>query len=179
MQPTNEWQFIIALLSFFVLVSISLNLIILNKLVKAKAQLNAPSFDIDAFPSLIATNFYSRGKITTEITTPTALVFLATNCPKCKTKLPILEQLQIQTQENGVNLQIILHDQMKNIESFFNGSPLIEAIWQLSYSDYKMINSHELSPAYLFINELNEVEGQGSIDDDNWRFFQQQIMDES
>ena len=178
MQLTEEWQYIIILLAFFTFVNISLNIVMLKKFVKAKEQLDAPSFNIETFPSLQAMELHTKKHIYTDINIPSALIFLATNCPKCKSKITMLEKLAVHAQLNGVSLHILLHEQMENIGSFFAQSTLTRLIWQLNYSDYKSVNPHEISPAYLFINENSEVEGQGMIDDENWRYFKQQILGE-
>lgn len=178
MQLNEQWQWVIALLAFFIMLSLSLNIIIIKYLVNAKEQLNAAIFDIDTFPSFFAAQLYTNQSIRTDINTPSALVFLATNCPKCKSKIPVLELLALNAEKQGVSLRIIVHEHMKNITSFFNHTELKKYIWLLDYTDYKVINPREVSPSYIFVNELNEVEGQGMIDDDNWDYFKHQILGE-
>ncbi len=176
MQLNESWQWIIALLSLFTLLSLSLNVMIIKKIVSSEKQLNMPSFELDIFPVFEVSQLHTNKFISTDINSPTVLIFLATNCPKCKGKIKMLENLVLHSESQGVSLRIIVHEQMKSIELFFNHTQLTNIIWKLNYTDYKEINPHEISPAYLFVNELSEVEGQGIIDDDNWQHFQQQIL---
>lgn len=179
MQLNESWQWIIALLSLFTLLSLSLNVVIIKKIVNSEKQLNMPSFELDMFPVFQAGQLHTNDFINTDVNSPTVLIFLATNCPKCKGKIKTLENLVLHSESQGVSLRIIVHEQMKGIASFFNHTQLTSIIWKLNYADYKVINPHEISPAYLFVNELSEIEGQGMIDDDNWQHFQQQILGES
>lgn len=170
------WQIIITALAFFTLLSLMLNIIIIKKLMDAKNQLSAPTFNISTFPIIPANVLSDNSSIEIKIHTPSALVFLATNCPKCKSKIEKIEKLTSNAHKQGVTLKVIIHDQMVDIERFFINSSLIKDIWQLNFDDYKAINPLEISPAYLFVNEQSEIEGQGMVDDENWHYFEQQLL---
>lgn len=170
------WQVIITVLAFFTLLILILNIIIIKKLMDAKNQLSAPTFNLSTFPTISAILLLDHSPIEIKIHTPSALVFLATNCPKCKSKIEKIEKLTSSAHKQGVALKIIIHDQMVDIERFFNNSSLIKDIWQLNFDDYKAINPLEISPAYLFVNEQSEIEGQGMVDDESWYYFEQQLL---
>ncbi|CAM4332533.1 redoxin domain-containing protein [Pseudoalteromonas ostreae] len=170
------WQVIITALAFFTLLSLILNIIIIKKLMDAKNQLSAPTFNLSTFPAISAISLLDHSSIETKIHTPSALIFLATNCPKCKSKIEKIEKMTSSAHKQGVAVKIIIHNQMSDIERFFNRSSLIKDIWQLSFDDYRTINPLEISPAYLFVNEKSEIEGQGMVDDESWHYFEQQIL---
>lgn len=176
MHINTIWQVIITGLAFFTLLSLILNIIIIKKLMDAKNQLSAPTFNLSTFPITSAISLWDHSSLETKIETPSALIFLATNCPKCKSKIKKIEKLISIAHKQGVAVKIVIHNKMINIDKFFNNSSLIKDIWQLNFEDYKAINPQEISPAYLFVNEQREVEGQGMVDDENWHYFEQQLL---
>ncbi len=108
----------------------------------------------------------------------TALVFLATNCPKCKSKLGHLSQLIPKAQLHGVDVRIVLHQHMPSPERFFEKTDLLAQVAWLTKDDYLLLNAKEVSPGYLFVNEQGFIDAQGMLGDENWLFFASQVNEE-
>ncbi|NOU52488.1 redoxin domain-containing protein [Pseudoalteromonas sp. JBTF-M23] len=175
----QEMQIILLIIASLTLISISLNIVIITTLVKSRKSRESASFDLELFPKVNAKSFSKKTGNEIENQKNKVIIFLATNCPKCKSKLKTIEKVVKKSQTLDLPVYILLHENMKNIDKFFTDTALLDHIWLLDYNEYKEINPHEISPGYLFVNEEDLVEGHGMIDDENWRYFHGQIMQEA
>ena len=115
----------------------------------------------------------------TEVVSDKVLIFLQTNCPKCKSKLSRVVKIIERAAQAQVDVKIVLYGSETSIERFVGQHDLKSNILQLSQGDYLNLNPRQISPAYMFVNEQNEIEAQGMIDDENWQYFYQNIINVS
>ncbi|MEM9340688.1 MAG: redoxin domain-containing protein [Bacteroidota bacterium] len=107
------------------------------------------------------------------------LVFLASKCPKCKSKLPEMAKVLDKIGPLGVSLWIITRETRKQMKKFIDDAGLMEVVLKVDEETYDFLNPQGMSPYYLFISNENVLEAEGQIGDENWLNFLQQIGHEA
>ncbi|MCV2885685.1 hypothetical protein OE749_13385 [Aestuariibacter sp. AA17] len=173
----NELLILLAIISSLTALNLALNVKLIRHFLHHEEAPMQRIIEDEEFPVLTATQLSSDAPLAIPRQhVDTAAVFLQTNCPKCKSKLPMLEQMILRSDDANVTIQILVHDQMPKLDKFFQSSSLQPHIAVLSYQDYLRINRHEVSPAYVFISEQKTIEAQGLVGDDGWRYFEDNVL---
>lgn len=168
---------IITLLSLLSLVSLAMNIKVVKILMMHKENGPIELLSDSIIPDVEGVNYATLNPIYLgKQNKPVVLLFLATNCPKCKSKLSKIEKLIQHIHAEELQVLIALHESNIEVDQFTHGHELANNIIHLSLDDYLRLNAHQISPAYLFINEESEIEGQGMIGDEDWNFFASQIL---
>ena len=165
--------FLLAVTFINLLINIKLVKVILN--LKSDASVNL--LEDSSLPMVSGYNFDSKESLTVNnIESDKVLVFLQTNCPKCKSKLKHFETIISNAAEANVDVKIVLSENEAAIDRFIGKYDLKKYVLHMKRDDYLHLNPHQISPAYMFVNAENEIEVQGMIDDDNWQYFNQNII---
>lgn len=106
---------------------------------------------------------------------PTVLLFLSSQCPSCKEKLPHIEELCKVVKEVGVRLKLISNESKVRLNQFLKGSLLRENVLLVKRGVYKQLNPSQASPFYLFIDHESQLEAFGTIGDEDWQSFVKQV----
>ena len=106
------------------------------------------------------------------------LVFLSSKCDKCKSKLPQLQEAIGKTHNLGVMIRIVSMEKRWRIKKFLRHQTLLEATLHLDKEGYASLNPLNASPAYLFVDPENRVQAEGTIGDENWLTFLEQLDEE-
>ena len=106
---------------------------------------------------------------------PTVLVFLSSKCPVCREKIPEIESIYTKSGDAGVALHLITKESKSRIRNFFSDSKLLAAILFISNTGYKALNPTQASPYYLFIDHEQRLQACGTIGDENWQSFVEQM----
>jgi hypothetical protein len=128
-------------------------------------EINVSSLNNDKEISLIEGN---KAKV---------LLFLSSGCPKCKEKLPEIEPIIDLLPEAGLDMFFIGYESRKKINKFLALSPLSKKTFIANSKSYKKLNPNYNSPSYIFTNHSSEIEALGTIGDENWLSFIQQMQD--
>ncbi|WP_102794633.1 hypothetical protein [Bowmanella denitrificans] len=105
------------------------------------------------------------------------LLFLSSRCDKCREKLPQLSTLPPLAEQAGVRLWLLSTEPDKRLRRFLTDSPLIDHLLKLDKKAYQSLNPSWSSPFYLFIDHAGYLQAAGTIGDEDWQSFMQQ-MDE-
>lgn len=106
----------------------------------------------------------------------TALLFLASRCPKCKQKLAELPALLQLAQGSGLEIKLITTERARPYQRFLADQQLERHGVRVRQPDYLQLNPQQISPAYLFIDQQGQVEATGLIGDENWLLFCEQVQ---
>lgn len=102
-------------------------------------------------------------------------LFLSSKCNKCKGKLPELDALSQYTLDAGVYLQILTHEPKRAVNGFLQGTSLASITLLIDEQTSNSLNPQGASPYYLFVSQDNVIQAQGFIGDENWLAFSDQI----
>jgi len=105
-----------------------------------------------------------------------ALLFLSSKCPKCKTKLAEIGRMLAPAEEAGLDIWIVSHEPGWRLRQFLRGFPLTRAL-RVKLRDYKLLNPTLASPAYMMVNHEGVLEAAGMIGDENWLDLRAQLGD--
>ncbi|GJI95977.1 hypothetical protein RugamoR57_26950 [Duganella caerulea] len=105
-----------------------------------------------------------------------ALLFLSSKCPKCKTKLAEIGSMLEPAEQAGLDIWIVSHEPGWRLRQFLRGFPLTRAL-RLTMRDYRLLNPTLASPAYMMVNHEGVLEAAGMIGDDNWLDLRAQLAE--
>lgn len=108
---------------------------------------------------------------------PTALIFLSSKCPTCKEKLPQIEEIYSVAETAGLKLRIVSTESKKRLRHFLKNSELLSGVVITKRKEYKKLNPSLASPFYLFVDHESRLQTFGTIGDDDWTSFVQQMQD--
>jgi len=100
---------------------------------------------------------------------PTALLFLSSNCSKCRDKLPDIMRLLPLAEQAGLTIRLVTMEPAWRWRRFLGKGALLSASVRLKRQDYLVLNPLMATPAYLFIDEAGTLEAAGIIGDENWQ----------
>lgn len=106
------------------------------------------------------------------------LLFLSSQCPKCRTKLPEIDSLLAPARVAGVDIFMASQEPAWRLRRFLRQTGLAQVTVRLGRGGYRRLNPRLMSPAYLFVGHDGIVQAGGMIGDDDWRSFCAQ-MDEA
>lgn len=104
-----------------------------------------------------------------------ALLFLSSQCPKCRAKVPGIAALAGLADDAGVALWIVSDEPRWRLSSLLRGTALAARTLRLAGADYRCLNPLRASPAYLFVNHEGTIDAAGLIGDADWRAFERQL----
>jgi len=107
-----------------------------------------------------------------------ALVFLSTQCPKCREKLPDIDLVLKAAEDTGLAMWLVSEEPGWRLRAFLHGRRLLERTAMVSRQDYIRLNPNKASPAYLFLNHEQVVEAGGFIGDSDWLALCSQLTQE-
>jgi len=105
------------------------------------------------------------------------ILFLSSGCPKCKEKLPEIEPILEVLPSAGLDMYFIGYESVRKLNKFLALSTLSKITFIANRKNYKKLNPNFNSPSYIFTNHLAKIEASGTIGDDNWLSFIQQMND--
>lgn len=100
---------------------------------------------------------------------PTALLFLSSNCPKCRAKLPEIARLLPLAHQAGLTMRLVSMEPAWRLRRFLGRNVLSQFAVRVSRQDYLALNPIMATPGYLFADEDGIVEAAGMIGDDDWQ----------
>lgn len=106
-----------------------------------------------------------------------ALLFLSSKCPKCKTKLPEIGRMLAPAEQAGLDIWIVSHEPGWRLRQFLRGAFPLTRTLRVALRDYKLLNPTLASPSYLMVNHEGVLEAAGMIGDDNWQDLRAQLDD--
>jgi hypothetical protein len=106
------------------------------------------------------------------------LLFLSSQCPQCRTKLPEIEGMLAPARMAGVDMFLVSQEPAWRLRRFLHPAGLAPIALRLGRKDYRQLNPRLMSPAYVFVGHDGIVQASGMIGDDDWRSFCAQ-MDEA
>ncbi|MEI4550935.1 hypothetical protein [Pseudoalteromonas spongiae] len=170
-------QLVVLFLLFISFINFFINIKLIKIILKSSGNEVVNLLEDTILPEITGYNYHSKQLQTiTEVVSDKVLIFLQTNCPKCKSKLSRVVKIIERAAQAQVDVKIVLYGSETSIERFVGQHDLKSNILQLSQGDYLNLNPRQISPAYMFVNEQNEIEAQGMIDDENWQYFYQNII---
>lgn len=107
---------------------------------------------------------------------PAVLVFLSSTCPKCRQKLPELAGYLPLLDEAGLELWLVSREPRWRLQRFLRGSTLAAHALRVNMRSYRALNPTMSSPFYLFVDEEGRLQTGGTIGDENWETFRQQMQ---
>jgi len=107
--------------------------------------------------------------------TPSVFLFLSSQCPTCRQKLPQIEALFPLLPDAGLNMYFITLESKSRVQQFLANSPLLDVTIKTNKSSYKKLNPLLSSPFYLFVDHLGQLQAGGMIGDENWLSFISQM----
>lgn len=108
---------------------------------------------------------------------PAVLLFLSSTCPKCRQKLPEIESYLPRLDEAGLELWLVSREPGWRLRRFLRGSALLRHALRVNMRDYRSLNPTMGSPFYLFIDEAGRLQAGGTIGDENWLAFREQMLE--
>lgn len=118
----------------------------------------------------------SRSLLVTGV--PSVLLFLSSQCPKCRAKLPEISALLAPAKRQGVVVSLVSLESDRILKNFFGASGLSHAALKVSRKQYVQLNPMRYSPLYLFVNHLGLLEAGGELGDENWQAFIAQVTED-
>ncbi len=103
------------------------------------------------------------------------LLYLASKCPKCKSKQPQIENMLAASEAAGLQLFLLSSESAWRLRRFIPSTLLRSKVVRVSADAYKLLNATYASPSYQFINHQGILEASGMIGDDNWQALQKQL----
>mgnify|MGYP000968395004 CR=1 FL=1 len=97
-----------------------------------------------------------------------ALLYLSSQCPKCRDKLPDIDLLLDAAAEAGLAIWLVSEEPGWRLRRFLRGRRLLQQTAIVSRQDYKLLNPNKSTPAYQFVNHEGMLEAGGFIGDDDW-----------
>lgn len=178
-------QELIIMLFTIAFILIFLNLMLTFRLVKAVNDVRAEIYNPqplqtgEVIPSLEAQRLLDECPFEYQLIRDQAKVFLylSSDCPKCKSKLPEIEGLVHSAQESGVSIWLFTDEKPKKIKQFLRGTSLYGRTLGLDQKVLNLFNPVNASPFYLFVDQSDILQAQGLIGDENWLQFSQQITE--
>lgn len=103
------------------------------------------------------------------------LLFMSSGCPKCRGKVPELQQLLPAIRSAGISLWIVPADAKHDISLLLEGSALLEHVLVLETTGLTLLNPRRATPFYLFIDHRMAVVARGQMGDEDWQSFVAQM----
>lgn len=97
-----------------------------------------------------------------------ALLYLSSQCPKCRDKLADIDLLLDAAEEAGLAMWLVSEEPAWRLRRFLRGRRLPQRTALVSRRDYKHLNPNHASPAYQFVNHEGVLEAAGFIGDADW-----------
>ncbi|WP_313166404.1 hypothetical protein [Massilia oculi] len=127
-------------------------------------------------PPIRATVLDGGGRVALGAAGPArALLFLSSQCPKCRAKVPHLASLVELADDAGLAMSIVSEEPRWRLASLLRGTALASHTLRLARADYRLLNPLRASPAYLFVDRLGTIEAAGLIGDADWRALERQL----
>ncbi|MED5523264.1 MAG: redoxin domain-containing protein [Pseudomonadota bacterium] len=105
-----------------------------------------------------------------------ALLFLSSQCPKCREKLPQITELAELAEPAGLQLWLVSTESSARLRRFLASTPLLSRVVRVAARQHKRLNPTLSSPFYLFVDHLGQLEAGGHIGDENWQSFAEQMQ---
>lgn len=106
-------------------------------------------------------------------------LFLSSKCDKCKSKLPEVSKAISRAEDKGLVINIISQENKRRLNRFLTDDTLQSATLIVERAIYEQINPTGASPFYMFIDDQNELQAQGTIGDENWSTFIEQLAQQN
>jgi hypothetical protein len=110
-----------------------------------------------------------------EVHQPTVLIFLSSRCPICKEKIPQIEAILPLLPEAGLLMKLISYEPKNSMIKFLNDSLLLNIILFADKKNYKKLNPSISTPFYIFVDHLGQLTTGGTIGDQDWMSFLEQM----
>lgn len=119
-----------------------------------------------------------RPMSSTELAGQAAVVlFLSSGCPKCREKIPVLQEILPSIRSAGIGLWIVPADSRHDISPLLEGSALLEHVVLLEPAVRDRLNPRRAAPFYLFIDHQMAAVASGQIGDGDWLSFVEQMKE--
>jgi len=103
------------------------------------------------------------------------LLFLSTQCPKCRDKLADIDLLLAAADDAGLAMWLVSEEPGWRLRRFLRGRRLLQRTALVTRQDYKLLNANKSTPAYQFINHEGVLEAAGFIGDGDWLALRAQL----
>ncbi|WKE64857.1 redoxin domain-containing protein [Gallaecimonas kandeliae] len=104
-----------------------------------------------------------------------ALLFLSSQCPKCREKLPELTALTGLLEPAGLDLWLVSNEGQGRLNRFLADTPLAPLTLRVGVKAYKKLNPSLSSPFYLFVDHEGRLQAGGTVGDPDWQSFLDQM----
>lgn len=167
----------LAALAFAIALNLRLTLAVLRSARRGRERA-APPQPGQPLPAVGATPLAGRGRIALGgAGSARALLFLSSQCPKCRAKVADIASLAVVAADAGLALWIVSDEPRWRLSSLLRGTALAARTLRLGRQDYRLLNPLRASPAYLFVDHEGTIDAAGLIGDDNWRALERQLLD--
>ena len=168
-------QLTLAALAFAIALNIKLTLAARRSTLRALAP-PATLQPGHTLPAMRATVLAGGGRVALGAAgTACALLFLSSQCPKCRAKVPHLASLVELADAAGLAMWIVSEEPRWRLASLLRGTTLASRTLRLGRADYRLVNPLRASPAYLFVDRHGSIEATGLIGDADWLALERQL----
>ncbi|HEX5794054.1 MAG TPA: hypothetical protein VFY01_12325 [Rheinheimera sp.] len=165
------------------LFSLTLNLMltlnimrVIRRLPLANVQPLTPPLQA-VIPSVPATLLHSKQRISFNAgQQPAVLVFLSSRCPKCEEKKAEVEALLPLADAAELHIWLVSSESSWRTKRFLSSMALQQRAVFTRQKHYKTLNPRQVSPFYLFIDHEARLQAGGTLGDDNWQSFREQML---
>jgi peroxiredoxin len=170
------------LVLIILVISVAINLkltFILIRRVNPLVMANTPELTCDIGEKLPAFNAYTYEKKAFDVSRlnkACALIFLSSRCPQCKEKLKDIRDILPNLTPAGLELRLVSLESRRRLKSFFETQDLLEKCLLTDKSNYLSLNPRSKTPFYLFVDHNGHLEAAGTLGDENWQGFLQQMQ---
>jgi len=165
----------LALLAFAIALNLRLTLAVLRS-ARRGLEHAAPLQPGQPLPAVDATPLAGRGRIALGgAGSARALLFLSSQCPKCRAKVAGIASLAGAANDAGLALWIVSDEPRWRLSSLLRGTALAARTLRLARQDYRLVNPLRASPAYLFVNHDGTIDAAGLIGDVDWLALERQL----
>lgn len=132
----------------------------------------------EVIPAVAARLLEGRARVALpDLGMPAVLLFLSSTCPKCRQKLPQIENYLPHLDRAGLQLWLVSREPAWRLKRFLRGRLLARHALRVGMRDYKALNPTMASPFYLFVDEEGRLQAGGMVGDENWDAFHQQMRE--
>ena len=167
----------IMLFSLTLNLMLTLNIMrVLQRLPMAEALPLTPPLQA-VIPTMSATLLHTKQRISFNAgEQPPVLVFLSSRCPKCEEKKAEVEALLPLAAAAELHVWLVSSESSWRVKRFLSSAALQQRAVFTRPKHYKALNPRQVSPFYLFIDHEARLQAGGTLGDENWQSFREQML---
>lgn len=130
----------------------------------------------DKLPAFNAHTFEKQPFDLAKLNVACALIFLSSRCPQCKEKLKDIRDILPHLAPAGLELRLVSIESRRRLKPFLETQDLLDRCLLTNKANYLSLNPRFNTPFYLFIDHSGHLEAAGTLGDENWQGFIQQMQ---